>query len=255
MREPRGLRDCACEGVAGFAAAASRCKGGCCLHGVRPEVAYIPRKVLQLPTLTVAWGLLELIGLYAKSVGGMWFGVACDEQRVFGIAFAANEQSVLKNLLDELPFNVAFQVFSKPSAFAETALAVVKDVYYGKGVSRGFPFAMEHLPAYTRKVLEATTRIPVGYVASYGDVAKAAGGGARAVGNVMAANPFAPVVPCHRVVRADFTLGGYGGGLKTKRALLEREKRGYQASREISAGDRKLRVYPVESVLKKLVEA
>ena len=71
----------------------------------------------------------------------------------------------------------------------------------------------------------------------------------------MARNPFAPVVPCHRVVCADFTLGGYGGGLEVKRELLEREKRGYQMPREISAGERKLRVFPVESVLSKLDQA
>jgi O-6-methylguanine DNA methyltransferase len=200
-------------------------------------------------------GLLELIGLYVKSVGGVWFGVACDEQRVFGTSFAASEKEALKSLLDELPFNVAFQVFSKPSAFAETVLAFVEDVYGGKGASRGFPFAMEHLPAYTRKVLEVTALIPVGYVASYGSVAKAAGGSARAVGNVMAANPFAPVVPCHRVVCSDLTLGGYGGGLKVKRALLEREKRGYNSPRDITVSKRKLRVSPVEFVLPKLGKA
>jgi O-6-methylguanine DNA methyltransferase len=185
----------------------------------------------------------------------VWFGVACDEQRVFGTAFATSEQEALKSLLDELPFNVSFQVFSKPSEFAETVLALVKDVYDGKGASRGFPFATEHLPAYTRRVLEVTALIPVGYVASYGGVAEAAGGSARAVGNVMAANPFAPVVPCHRVVCSDLTLGGYGGGLKVKRALLEREKRGYNSPREITVGERKLQVSPVEFVLTKLGKA
>lgn len=198
---------------------------------------------------------MSTIGLYAKNVGDVWFGVACDEQRVFGTSFAASQQEALKSLLDELPFNVPFQVFSAPSAFAGHVLALVKDVYDGKDASRGFPFAMEHLPAYTRRVLEVTELIPVGYAASYGSVAKAAGGGARAVGNVMAANPFAPVVPCHRVVCSDLTLGGYGGGLKVKREMLEREKRGYQTAREISAGDRKLRVFPVEWVLKKLDKA
>jgi methylated-DNA-[protein]-cysteine S-methyltransferase len=199
--------------------------------------------------------LLSTIGLYAKSVGGVWFGVACDEQRVFGTSFATSEQRALKSLLGSMPFNVPFQVFSTPSAFAANVLVLVKDVYDGKDVSRGFPFAMENLPAYTRRVLEVTELIPVGYAASYGSVSKAAGGSARAVGNVMAANPFAPVVPCHRVVCSDLTLGGYGGGLKVKREILEREKRGYQASREISAGDRKLLVFPVDWVLKKLGKA
>jgi hypothetical protein len=68
----------------------------------------------------------------------------------------------------------------------------------------------------------------------------------------MAANPFAPIVPCHRVVSSDFTLGGYGGGLDVKLAFLVREKRGYTSQREIPAGGRKLMVFPVEFVLRKL---
>jgi O-6-methylguanine DNA methyltransferase len=201
------------------------------------------------------WGLLRVIGLYTKSVGGVWFGVACDEQRVFGTSFAVSEEVALKCLLYGMPFNVPFQVFSKPSALAEDATASVKNVYDGKGVSQVFPLATEHLSAYTQRVLEVTFSIPVGYVASYGSVAEAAGGSPRAVGNVMAANPFAPIVPCHRVVSSDFTLGGYGGGLQLKLEILTREKRGFQSPREVPVGDRKLQVFPVEFVLRKLGKA
>ena len=60
---------------------------------------------------------------------------------------------------------------------------------------------------------------------TYGGLAARMGvpGGARAVGNAMAGNPFPLVVPCHRVIRGDGSLGGFGGGLKMKRALLEME--------------------------------
>jgi O-6-methylguanine DNA methyltransferase len=193
-----------------------------------------------------------MIGVYAKNIGGIWFGVACDEKHVFGTAFATSEQEALRSLLSGIPFNVPFQAFSTPSAFAENVLVSVKDVYDGKDVSQGFPLVTEHLPAYTRRVLEVTSLIPVGYVASYGSIAKAAGGSPRAVGNVMAANPFAPIVPCHRVVSSDFTLGGYGGGLNVKLDLLVREKRGHTSPREIPVGDRKLQVFPVEFVFRKL---
>jgi methylated-DNA-[protein]-cysteine S-methyltransferase len=191
-----------------------------------------------------------MIGIYSKNLDGVWFGVACDEQRVFGISFAASEREALRSLLDGIPFNVPFQVFSKPSAFAEETLISVKNVYDGKNVTKNCPLAAEHLPNYTRRVLEVTSLIPVGYVTSYGSIAKAAGGGPRAVGNVMARNPFAPVVPCHRVVSADFTLGGYGGGLDVKLEILTREKRGHKFPREIPVGSKKLRVFPVEFVLK-----
>jgi O-6-methylguanine DNA methyltransferase len=193
-----------------------------------------------------------MIGLYTKNSGGMWFGVACDEQRVFATSFAVNAQRALQDLLSSIPFNAPFQVFSESSGFAEKVLTTVKDIYDGKGAAQGVALAMEHLPAYTQRVLRTVAMVPVGYVTSYGRVAEAAGGGARAVGNVMAANPFAPIVPCHRVVGANFGLGGYGGGLDMKHAFLVREKRGYNAEREVPIEGKKLRVFPVERVLKKL---
>lgn len=194
-----------------------------------------------------------MIGVYTKNIDGVWFGVACGKQRVFGTSFAVSEQEALRSLLSSIPFNVPFQVLSKPSAFAEDVLASVKSVHDGNGVSQSFSLATEHLPAYTQKVLRVTSLIPVGYVASYGSIAKAVGGGSpRAVGNVMARNPFAPIVPCHRVVSSDFTLGGYGGGLSVKFEFLVREKRGYTSPREIPVGDQKLQVFPVEFVLRKL---
>jgi O-6-methylguanine DNA methyltransferase len=192
-----------------------------------------------------------MMGVYTKNVDGVWFGVACDVQRVFGTSFASSQQEALRSLLSGIPFNVPFQAFSEPSAFAEDVLESVRNVYDGKGVSQGVPLATEYLPVYTRTVLEVTFLVPVGYVASYGSIAKAAGGSPRAVGNVMARNPFAPVVPCHRVVSADFTLGGYGGGLDVKLEILTREKRGYRSPREIPVGSKKLLVFPVEFVLEK----
>jgi len=194
-----------------------------------------------------------MIGVYAKKIDSVWFGVACDEHRVYGASFDSTEQGAIAGLLHGLPFNVPFQVFSEPSMFADRVIASVKSIYDGKDADQDFQLAMGHLPAYTRRVLKTAAAIPVGYVASYGSVAKAAGGGARAVGNVMARNPFAPFVPCHRVVSAGFGLGGYGGGLDVKRAFLIREKRGFTAPRDIQLGDRKLHVFPVEFI-KKLTE-
>ncbi|MCL5808429.1 MAG: methylated-DNA--[protein]-cysteine S-methyltransferase [Deltaproteobacteria bacterium] len=78
---------------------------------------------------------------------------------------------------------------------------------------------------FERRVLLAVHQIPRGRVMTYGGVAAIVGvaGGARAVGNVMAGNFFPLIIPCHRVIRSDGSLGGFGGGLALKRALLERE--------------------------------
>ena len=78
---------------------------------------------------------------------------------------------------------------------------------------------------FQQSVLRATYSIPRGSVSTYRLIAAHVGipDGARAVGNVMACNPFPFIVPCHRVIRSDRHIGGYGGGIEMKQALLERE--------------------------------
>jgi len=81
--------------------------------------------------------------------------------------------------------------------------------------------------AFQRQVWEKLRAIPYGQTLSYSDVAKALGkpGAVRAVGRACATNPVALVIPCHRVVREDQSLGGYRWGLDRKKKLLEQEKR------------------------------
>ena len=79
---------------------------------------------------------------------------------------------------------------------------------------------------FSRDALEAVCRIPYAQTAGYGEVAVTAGipRAARAVGNACARTPFSIVVPVHRVVRADGSIGGYGGRAEVKRYLLEHER-------------------------------
>ncbi|MGE5637300.1 MAG: methylated-DNA--[protein]-cysteine S-methyltransferase [Chloroflexota bacterium] len=196
--------------------------------------------------------MFQKIDLYTKNIDNVWFGVACDEEQVYATSFAKNEEAVLKSLEDCMPLNREWQVTSTPSGFAERALASVKSVYDGKGEIGNIALATDQLSPFYRHVLEVTRLIPVGYVTSYGALSEAAGGSPRAVGGVMAANPFAPIVPCHRVVKSDFTLGGYGGGLGLKTEMLTREKRCNNLPKEIPTGQKQLHVFPVERVLDKL---
>lgn len=79
---------------------------------------------------------------------------------------------------------------------------------------------------FHRRVLEAlAARVPYGSVVSYQFLADRVGepGAAQAVGRAMASNPLPIVVPCHRVIESDGGLGGFGGGLETKRSLLALE--------------------------------
>ena len=193
-----------------------------------------------------------MIEIYSQNIDGTWFALACNKQQILTTFFSTNQHTTLKGILSTIPFNTPFQVFHEPIAFAKNTFAAMKDVYNGKDVNTNLPLATTNLPAYTKKVLKATSAIPLGYVTSYGAIAKAVGGGSRAVGNIMASNPFSPIIPCHRVVRADFTLGGYGGGTKLKLELLIREKRGFVSPKEIEVNSGQLTVFPVEYVLRNL---
>jgi len=198
-----------------------------------------------------------MISLYMENIEGIWFGIACDEKKIFATTFASDEKRGLQSLLKSLPLNVPFQQSEETSVFAKRVIGLMKNIYDGKGDSDSFSLVTKHLSDYARRVIEVVSLVPVGYVASYGSVAGAAGGGPRAVGRVMASNPFPLVVPCHRVVCSDFTLGGYGGGydnVPVKLGILKRESRGYGSEREIAVGGGGLLVFPVERVLKRVGE-
>ena len=81
--------------------------------------------------------------------------------------------------------------------------------------------------AFQIKVWSYLEKIPLGSVKTYSQVAKGIGKplAARAVANAIGKNPYAPKIPCHRVIRSNGTLGGYSGkgGVKTKRLLLKKE--------------------------------
>ncbi|MEU5217809.1 methylated-DNA--[protein]-cysteine S-methyltransferase [Streptomyces sp. NPDC020807] len=101
------------------------------------------------------------------------------------------------------------------------------DAYFA-GATRAFdlPLDWSLTTGFNRHVLrELATGVPYGTVVGYGELARRVGqpGAAQAVGAAMGANPLPVVVPCHRVVESDGGLGGFGGGLETKRQLLALE--------------------------------
>ena len=99
---------------------------------------------------------------------------------------------------------------------------------YLAGGREAFDLALRPIGSdFELAVWEELTRIPYGRTSTYGAVARAVGqpGGAQAVGVACGRNPLAIVVPCHRVVGADGSLVGFGGGLPRKRFLLDLEQR------------------------------
>lgn len=109
--------------------------------------------------------------------------------------------------------------------FADVRLQL--DEYFaGERVVFETPLAGIHGAGFERRVWRALTEIPYGETVSYGEIAKRVGqpSAARAVGLANGRNPIAVIVPCHRVIGANGTLTGYGGGLERKRLLLELEQ-------------------------------
>jgi methylated-DNA-[protein]-cysteine S-methyltransferase len=107
--------------------------------------------------------------------------------------------------------------------FADVA-AQLGEYFAGERTAFDVPLAL-HGSEFELRVWSALQEIPYGATTSYGELARRIGHptGARAVGLANGRNPVAVIVPCHRVIGADGTLTGYGGGLERKRLLLDLE--------------------------------
>jgi len=117
-------------------------------------------------------------------------------------------------------------VLPEPDPVVGRAIVSQLDEYFD-GQRRAFdvPLDWRLVRGFSRAALEATLQIPYGEVASYGEVSMMAGvsRAARAVGTACASSPFSIVVPVHRVVRADGSIGEYGGHPEVKEYLLSLE--------------------------------
>jgi methylated-DNA-[protein]-cysteine S-methyltransferase len=105
------------------------------------------------------------------------------------------------------------------------AAAELEEYFSGRRASFDVPLDLGAMPPFRRAVLEATATVPFGHVDTYGGIARRIGQpkATRAVGNALGHNPIPVIVPCHRVIRSDASLGGYTGGLDIKQHLLNLE--------------------------------
>jgi methylated-DNA-[protein]-cysteine S-methyltransferase len=85
--------------------------------------------------------------------------------------------------------------------------------------------------SFAQRVWAATVRVPAGKVSTYGDLARQLSSSPRAVGQALHHNPFAPEVPCHRIVGSDGKLTGFAGGLPKKRKMLLHEGINFRGER------------------------
>ncbi len=150
------------------------------------------------------------------------FGIVIgDRDAIVATVLPQPEKHVRRAISAKFPAAVESRDCAK--AFCEQ----VGDYFRGKMVSWKVPIDWGEISAFRRRVLEACRKIPFGATATYADLARAAGspGAARAVGSTMATNPLPLIVPCHRVLRSDGSLGGFsspqGPSQKTRLLRLE----------------------------------
>ena len=129
-----------------------------------------------------------------------------------------------EELLEELAARVSPRVLEAPGRLDEARREL--DLYF-EGRLRDFELPLDWRLSrdFRRRALRAVARIPYGKTRTYAQVATSAGNerAVRAAGSACGSNPIPIVVPCHRVLRTGGGLGGYGGGLPMKEALLELE--------------------------------
>ncbi|GHH85287.1 methylated-DNA--[protein]-cysteine S-methyltransferase [Streptomyces capitiformicae] len=152
--------------------------------------------------------------------------LAATDDGLVNVVFHATD-AVRDKALDRLASRLGTAPVESPGSpqLAE-AIRQVEAYFAGERHDFELPLDWSLISGFNRQVLrELSSGVPYGSVVGYGDLARRVGqpGAAQAVGMAMGSNPLPVVVPCHRVVESDGGIGGFGGGLETKRKLLALE--------------------------------
>ncbi len=181
--------------------------------------------------------LFNIQGLIALDISGLYQDITLDFPRI--------EESIWKREALEI---TSFSQLSEYPSMVELLLLRAVNELTSYFMGELLTFTLPIYPAGTDfqlQVWQALMTIPYGEVITYKDLALKINNpkGTRAVGAANGKNPLPIIIPCHRVIQSDQTLGGYSGGLRTKIALLERE--GFT----FSSGKSGLKVVQGQSVL------
>lgn len=141
-----------------------------------------------------------------------------------GLVRVAYQREGHDAVLQALASKISPRILAAPRRLDEAA-GQVEEYFAGRRTTFDLALDLRLSAGFRRTVLGHLAAISYGHTESYAEVAAATGhpGAVRAVGSACATNPLPVVVPCHRVVRSDGSLGGYLGGLEVKRTLLELE--------------------------------
>ncbi|MEO8693465.1 MAG: methylated-DNA--[protein]-cysteine S-methyltransferase [Acidimicrobiales bacterium] len=186
----------------------------------RPDPDMVARLHQRLVTDAESDGLLDISYRTVDSPYGALL-LAATTQGLVRIAFALENHDAV---LSSLATTISPRILQSPRRLDRASMQL--DEYFA-GKRHGFELSLDLQLShgFRRNVLDHLRDIAYGHTASYAAIAAAAGSPAavRAVGSACATNPLPIVVPCHRVVRSDGSIGQYLGGTDTKRALLAME--------------------------------
>ena len=153
-------------------------------------------------------------------------GIAWNERALLGVQLPEGDEAAgrarMRSRFPLLPE-------TDPPGWVRAAMVRIQALLAGQPDDLAdIPLDMEGIPPFHQRVYEVARAIPPGRTMTYGEVAQRLGepGSARAVGQALGRNPFAPVIPCHRVLAAHSGAGGFSaeGGVATKLRMLQIEK-------------------------------
>jgi O-6-methylguanine DNA methyltransferase len=203
-----------------------------------------------------------MISVWIEPMRGVWVAVAHHGGRLVATATGAGREDAERSVRASLPRGAKYRMVDEGTEHERGLARLLARLDAGEEDAPLFELCPDCIGEPLASVARVASAIPRGFVATYGDIAAAAGTEARAVGHVMATNPLYPIIPCHRVVGADLSLVGYTGSrdapaLRAKLARLRAEARGFTETRTVptpleSVG---LVVHPVERVIAKAVRA
>ena len=165
-------------------------------------------------------GLLDVVYCTVDSPVGPLLLAATDRGLV-RVAFASEDHDVV---LAHLAQRIGPRILAAPDRL-EAVTTQLTEYFAGERTRFELPIDLQLSAGFRREVLEHLPQIAYGHTASYAAVAAGTGRprAVRAVGTACATNPLPLVVPCHRVVRSDGSMGAYAGGAEAKRTLLDLE--------------------------------
>lgn len=143
-----------------------------------------------------------------------------------GISFLSLNRKKWEKYLKDLKKDKNIEIHRNDTAFSPLKKAL-RRYFSGEEVKFTFPFDLFRGTSFQRRVWNAMRKIPYGETRSYKWLAKKIGDPrkARAAGQACGSNPLPILIPCHRVVREDGSLGGFSAGLNIKRKLLKLESK------------------------------